>query len=286
MYKQLYYFLLSLRPKQWMKNVIIFIPLVFSGMVFNTVAIQESILIFFVFSLFVGSTYIINDYKDKEKDKNHPKKQYRPLASWKLNSTFAIVWAIVLWLSMLYISYLLWWIVILCCFLFYLVNTVIYTFFLKKIEIIDIFSIAMWFVIRWLIGIFIIGAVFSPWLLIMLFFWALWLGFLKRYQEVKVGWDTRVNLWKYNDHFLEQIISMITTVILLWYALYTFSSTQSDLMLLTLPLVAFGIIRYYYNIFFLKKYEASIESIILQDKWILFDGLLYVIIVWSILFLR
>ena len=81
MAKQLYYFFVSLRPKQRMKNIIIFIPLVFSGMIFNTVAIQESILIFFVFSLFVGSTYIINDYKDKDKDKNHPKKQYRPLVS-------------------------------------------------------------------------------------------------------------------------------------------------------------------------------------------------------------
>ncbi len=286
MHKQLYYFFLSLRPKQRMKNIIIFIPLVFSGMIFNPVAIQESVVIFFVFSFFVGATYIINDYKDKEKDRNHPKKKHRPLASGMLNSVFALVWAIAIWLSMLYLSYLFWWIIVLCCFLLYLVNTVIYTFFLKKIEIIDIFSIAMWFVIRWLVGIFVIGAVFSPWLLIMLFFWALRLGFLKRYQEVKVGWDTRANLLKYNDHFLEQIISMITTVILMWYALYTFSSTQSELMILTLPLVAFGVIRYYYNIFFLKRYQESIESIVLQDKRILFDGLLYVIAVWFILFVQ
>jgi len=72
---------------------------------------------------------------------------------------------------------------------------------------------------------------------------------------------------------------MITTVILIAYALYTFNSVQSQLMIVTLPLVSFGIIRYYYNIFFLKKYKESIEDIFLKDKFILLDVILYIILV-------
>jgi len=277
--KQIYYFIVSLRPKQWVKNIIVFIPLAFSGIAFNITSIEKIIIIFIIFSLFVWSTYIVNDYQDRNKDRNHPRKKNRPLASGKLNPALAIISAIVLWLFMLYLSYSLWWLRVFCMFLAYLLNTMLYTFFLKKIEIIDIFSIAIGFVIRGLIGGFMIYVTLSPRLLIMLFFWALWLWFLKRYQEVKLGWDSRSNLSKYNDHFLEQIISMITTVILIAYALYTFNSVQSQLMIVTLPLVSFGIIRYYYNIFFLKKYKESIEDIFLKDKFILLDVILYIILV-------
>ncbi len=277
--KQIYYFIMSLRPKQWIKNAIVFVPLVFSGMAFNIASIERIIIIFIIFSLFVWSTYIINDYQDRNKDRNHPKKKNRPLASGKLNPTLAIISAIVLWLFMLYLSYSLWWLLVFCMFLAYLLNTMLYTFFLKKIEIIDIFSIAIGFVIRGLIGGFMIHVTLSPRLLIMLFFWALWLWFLKRYQEVKLGSDSRSNLSQYNDHFLEQIISMITTVILVAYAMYTFNSVQSQLMIVTLPLISFGIIRYYYNIFFLKKYKEGIEDIFFKDKFILFDIILYIILV-------
>lgn len=88
--KQVYYFFLSLRPKQWIKNTIIFIPLIFSKLFLSWEAVEKSFLVFVVFSFFVGSTYIINDYKDRHKDKNHPQKQHRPLVSGKLHPHYAL----------------------------------------------------------------------------------------------------------------------------------------------------------------------------------------------------
>jgi len=277
--KQLYYYIVCMRPKQWIKNSIIFIPLIFSGDVSQIWLLFKVVLVSFVFSIFVGATYVLNDMKDINKDKLHPKKKYRPLAAGHLSPVFAASVSCLLIIGML----ILWWhlfgLVVIWFFLLYLVNTVIYTFYLKRQVIIDVFSIALGFVIRWLIGIYVIWVVLSPWLLIMLFFGALFLGFLKRYQEVMLWTNTRHNISLYNAEFLKQIIGTLTTVILMSYTLYTFNSVQSQLMLITLPFVSFGIVRYYYNIFYLKKYEESIEDIILKDKRIVFDILLCVLLV-------
>lgn len=277
--KQLYYYILCMRPKQWIKNFIIFIPLVFSGDILHIPLLLKAILVFFVFSVFVGATYVLNDLKDIKKDKLHPKKKYRPLASGLLSPIFALSISWFLIVAMLLLWYYLFGFLVIVFFLLYLLNTVIYTLYLKRQVIVDVFSIAIWFVIRWLIGIYVIGVPISPWLLIMLFFGALFLGFLKRYQEVMLWTNTRHNISLYNAEFLKQIISILTTVILMSYTLYTFNSVQSELMLLTLPFVSFGVIRYYYNIFYLEKYEESIEDIILKDKWILFDIILFALLV-------
>jgi 4-hydroxybenzoate polyprenyltransferase len=103
--KQLGYLLISLRPKQHIKNIILFVPLVFSSLLLNIDSVEKTSLIFILFSLFAGSTYIINDYKDREKDKNHAKKKNRPLASGKLNPNFALIGAIIIGLASLYFSY-------------------------------------------------------------------------------------------------------------------------------------------------------------------------------------
>ncbi len=276
--KQLYYFLLALRPKSWMKNLILFLPLIFSGNLLNIHAVYTTSLIFIIFCLFVWGTYIINDYKDREYDKKHPTKKNRPLASGKLSATWALFSAIGLILLSLVVSYYLGWYITLGMFLCYWINTTIYTLYLKQTEIIDIFSIAIGFVIRWIIWVVIISASFSPWFFMILFFGALWLGFVKRYQEVQVWTNTRIVIKKYNSHFLEQIISIMTSTLLMSYALYTFNSVQSQNFLLTLPIIAFLIIRMYYNIFFLKRHEESLEQIILSDKRIIISSLLYILI--------
>lgn len=283
--KNIYSLFLALRPKSWIKNSIIFLPLFFSWKILNIHDTLSVFWIFILFSFFVGATYIINDYKDIENDKRHPKKKNRPLASWKINPNFALIFAILCILFCLFFSWFFFWYYSLLLFIIYWVNTSIYTLFLKKIEIIDIFSIAVGFVIRWLLWIAIISVEISPWFLIILFFWALWLWFFKRYQEVQVWGNIRDTIKKYNSHFLEQIISIMTTTLLVSYALYTFNSTQSQRFLLTLPLVAFLIIRMYYNIFFLKKFEHSFESIILEDKQIIIASIVFLLLSISIILL-
>lgn len=278
MLKQVYYFILALRPKQRIKNIIIFIPLLFSHLFVDFGSIFRVIIIFITFCIFTWCTYIFNDYKDLEKDKNHPQKKNRPLVSWKLNRRFALILSLVLLLVSLLFSFFFWWKIVWILFVIYLINTVLYTLYFKYYEIVDVFSIALWFVIRWLIWTFIINVEASSWFLIILFFWALWLWFLKRYQEVMLSSNTRVNINKYNESFLEQVISIVTWIVIISYALYTFNSIQTKLMVITVPLLAFIIIRYYYNIFYLKKYEDSIETIIFHDKSIIICSILLFII--------
>lgn len=239
--------------------------------------------IFLLFCLFVGSTYIINDYFDIDRDKKHPKKSKRPLASWKLNKYFALILSILILLLIPLVTYYNYSLIILALFLLYLINSIFYSTYIKNIVILDVFSIAIWFVIRWLIWTYIINVELSYWFIIMLFFGSLLLWFLKRYQEVKLWIDSRKNIKEYNEEFLKQIVSMITTVLLLSYALYTFQSIQNKFMIYTLPIVSFWIIRYYYNIFFLNKFDNSIEEIIFDDKFLLWSIIIYFGVVFFIL---
>ena len=283
MFKHIYYFILALRPKQRIKNIVVFIPLLFSHLFMNPNSILRVFIIFIVFSVFIGCTYVFNDYKDLEKDKNHPHKKNRPLVSWKLNKKFALILSSVFLIGSLLFSFFFWWSIVWILFIIYLINTILYTLCFKHIVIVDVFSIALGFVIRWLIWTFIINVEISPRFLTILFFWALWFWFLKRYQEVMLSSDIRVNIDKYNESFLEQVISIVTWIVIISYALYTFNSVQTKLMVITIPFLSFIIIRYYYNIFYLKKYEDSIETIILQDKSIVICSILLFILILALL---
>jgi hypothetical protein len=128
------------------------------------------------------------------------------------------------------------------------------------------------------IGIEILQTEYSIWFIMMIFFGALRWGFVKRYQEIQVGTASRQNLNKYNASFLEQIIWMLMTVMITTYSLYTFNSIQSQRMVLSLPVVIFCIIRFYYAIFFQKKYVESIENIILHDVYIRGSVIVYLLI--------
>lgn len=281
---QIWYFFLSLRPKQWMKNLILFIPLVFSGNLFHENMLLTSISGFLLFSLFAGSTYVLNDIRDREKDRKHPTKSLRPIASGKLHLSFALALSIILEITILYTVFSFFWKYVALLFFVYWINTFLYTFWVKHIVILDVFSIAFWFVLRGLIGVFLIHTEVSLWFLLLLFFGALWFGFLKRYQEVKLGIETRKNILAYNEDFLKQTISMITTCIIMAYSFYTFNSVQSKWMAITIPFVMFGMVRYFYHIFFLEKFSHSIEEIILKDWFILADVMLFMVSVISIIY--
>lgn len=241
-------------------------------------------LIFLVFSVFVGSTYIINDYKDREADQLHPEKKNRPLASGKLNTTFALSFAILLILLSLFGAYRIGGGWIFALFLFYWLNTTLYTLRIKHLVILDVFSIAVGMVIRGVIGIAILNAEYSIWFLLMIFFGALRVGYMKRYQEVQLGTNSRKSIQAYNATFLEQIIGIITTVMITTYTLYTFNSLQSKRMIFSLPVVLFCIIRYYYAIFFQKKYQQAIEKIIFQDPRLWGSATFYLLLTIAIIY--
>lgn len=284
MIKQFYYFFIWMRPKQWIKNSIIFIPLLFSESILDASSAATSFFVFSLFCIFVWSIYILNDIRDIEYDKSHTKKKLRPIPSGKLNKSFALATALVMIVSICILVFLVFGKYILLLFLAYLINTVFYIFFIKNIVILDIFSISFGFIVRWLIWILAIQTEVSIWFLLILFFGALFLWFLKRFQEVMLWVHSRKNIDSYNDDFLKQIIWMLANMLIISYSIYTFNSVQNPLLVLTVPFVVFWIIRYLYNISFLKKYSQSIEEVIFGDIHILVNTFLYIVSVVVILY--
>jgi hypothetical protein len=165
-------------------------------------------------------------------------------------------------------------------------NTVVYSLYIKNIVILDVFFIANWFILRWFIWAYSLNLNITYWLIIILFFGALWLWFLKRYQELKLWTKTRKNIWNYNEDFLKQIVGMFTSIIIVSYSMYTFNSVNSKSPIITLPFIIFWIVRYYYNIFFLEKYEDWIEDIITKDKFILYDIIITFFIVLIVIWFK
>lgn len=246
--------LISMRPKQWVKNVFIFAPMIFSLHMFQLDFIKRSLLAFFLFSLISGAIYIFNDILDREKDRQHPQKKMRPIAAGLLSATSAGFFAIVLLAGLLlltaginreffYIS------------LFYACLNILYSLFLKSMVIIDIMVIALGFVLRVMIGAAVNHLVLYPWILISTFLLAIFLALIKRRQELlkiqdlHAGQVTRKTLQSYNLAMLDQMISIATATTLISYIMYALSPDvqqkfHTSKLYYTVPFVIFGIFRY------------------------------------------
>jgi 4-hydroxybenzoate polyprenyltransferase len=283
--------LISMRPKQWTKNVILFAPLIFSQNLFHVQSFIRVLEAFILFTLVTGSVYILNDLMDIEKDKCHPKKSQRPLASGKLKPINAIIFSIVLGMTILISSFFLnfrFGMVV----LIYLILQLAYTFSLKHIIILDVFSVAAGFVLRVLAGAVIIEVPVSTWLLVCTMLLALFLSFCKRrYELVKLETEAvnhRNSLKEYSPYLLDQMIAVVTASTVISYALYTMSAQTvqkfgTTNLKYTIPMVLFGIFRYLYLIH-QKDEGGNPESIVLKDKPMIFNILFYVIVVGFILY--
>jgi len=283
--------LISMRPRQWTKNVILFAALVFSQNLFHGQSFLRVLEAFILFTLVSGSVYIFNDLIDIEKDRCHPKKSQRPLASGKLKPTSAIIASTLIGITSLVFSFLLnirFGMVVLS----YLILQLAYTFSLKHIIILDVFSVAMGFVLRVLAGAVVIDVPISMWLLVCTMLLALFLSFCKRRHELinleAEAVNHRKSLKEYSPYLLDQMIAVVTASTLISYALYTMSTETvqkfgTTNLKYTIPLVLFGIFRYLYLIH-QKDEGGNPESIILKDKPLIFNIFLYVIIVGLILY--
>lgn len=248
------YFLVSLRPKQWVKNVFIFAPMIFSLHMFQAEYIWRSLLAFALFSLVTGTIYVINDVLDRDKDGLHPVKKERPIASGRLGIRPALLLAAGLLAGMLLFiarfnrEFFL--IVV-----FYVGLNVLYSAFLKRVVIIDIMVIALGFVLRVMIGGAVNRIVLYPWILISTFLLAIFLALIKRRQELLkiqgplAGALTRSTLQNYTLALLDQMISIATATTLISYIMYVLSPDvqqkfHSARLFYTIPFVIFGIFRY------------------------------------------
>jgi len=262
----------TMRPKQWVKNVFIFAALTFDVKLLELHYLARTVVGFVLLCLVSGTVYTINDLADIEKDRQHPKKRNRPLASGRLSPRVAVVAAVVIPLLALPLGFLLN-PVFGAILAGYLLIQIGYSFWLKNAVIVDVMLIAAGFVLRVAAGVPLVEAErFSPWLYICMTLLALLIGFGKRRHELVLLKDNanrhRQSLQEYNLSLLDHVISIVTASTLLAYALYTFSAPNlppNHAMMLTIPFVLYGIFRYLYLIH-VKGMGGAPEEIAFSDR--------------------
>jgi len=262
----------TMRPKQWVKNVVIFAPLVFDVKLLDLRYLAQTIAGFVLLCLVSGTVYLINDLADVEKDRQHPKKRYRPLASGQLGISVAIVAAVVIPLVALPLGFLLP-LAFGAILTSYLLIQIAYSFWLKNVVIIDVMLIAAGFLLRVAAGVPLVDAErFSPWLYICMTLLALLVGFGKRRHELVLLKENanahRHSLEEYNLSLLDHVISIVTASTLVAYAFYTFSAPNlppNHTMMLTIPFVLYAIFRYLYLIH-VKGMGGAPEEIAFSDR--------------------
>ena len=267
--------LILLRPHQYIKNFLIFMPLFFAGQIMNGKLLLTTLIAFIAFSLSASAIYILNDYKDIEEDKKHPKKRNRPLASGEVSKTIAIPLMFFLIFASISIMATL---SAQSVFLLvgYISLNVAYSFSLKHIAILDIVCISIGFVIRLFIGSCISGVPLSMWIILMTFLLSLFLALAKRRDDVLMLIDTggkkRKVIDGYNLQLIDGTMMIMASVVIVSYILFTTSQPvidriQNDNLYLTVLFVIIGIIRYL-QIVFIDNNSGSPTQIILKDKFI------------------
>jgi len=264
-------YLKIMRPSQWIKNGFVGMPLVFSGRLLDFEDSVKTMGIFLMFCLIASTTYIINDYMDMEKDKAHPVKKNRPLASGEMSPATAFVLAGALIIS----SFLLggairasWWCYALLA--IYLMLHIVYSIRLKELVIVDVMAISAGFLLRVFSGAAVISVPVSSWLILCTFTVAAFLALGKRRHEVIVLCDDacchRPVLRHYSMGLLDQLLQVVTTSTFIFYCLYVVygGGSHTEKMMVTIPLVAYGIFRYLYLIYH-KQDGGSPTALLLND---------------------
>ncbi len=273
------YLLLTMRPRQWTKNGVVFVAVVFAHRLGHAGDVLRAALAVAIFCLVSGVVYLINDLVDLEKDRQHPTKRRRPLPSGRLKPPVAAFTATFLGVSMAIVSFLLSPLFGLCV-VGYVALNLVYSFYLKNIVLVDLFGIAGGFLLRAAGGAAVIGVQISAWLYLCTLLGALFLGLGKRRHELIVlegsAAGHRKILGEYTTEFLEELISIVSSALLVSYALYTYFAYQTNhAMMATVPFAIYGIFRYLYLVH-LKNEGGAPEEILLHDKPIIIDILLWV----------
>jgi 4-hydroxybenzoate polyprenyltransferase len=264
----------AMRPRQWMKNLIIYAPLVFDRQLnpSHLADILRTTLAFGIFCLISGVVYLTNDIADVEADRKHPEKRHRPIASGALPVRVAAVACVVILLVTLPLAYWLspsFFLVTVA----YLLLNLAYSKWIKHIPLLDVLAIALGFVLRIAAGVTLIHvARFSPWLYVVTTLGALYIGFGKRRAELALlaeGANAhRRVLEGYTIPLLDQYITIVSGTTIIAYSLYTFSAPnlpENHLMMLTIPFVLYGVFRYLYLIQ-VKHSGGAPEEVLLSDK--------------------
>jgi decaprenyl-phosphate phosphoribosyltransferase len=264
--------ILLLRPHQYTKNVLIFVPFLF-GKAWE--AWGSFTATFLAWCLMASAIYALNDVRDAEEDRHHPHKRHRPIAAGILSPTTGYLTALALSLAAILIAFFVN-LLTLSLLLLYAINNLLYTFYLKRIQLLDVFSIAAGFVLRVYGGAAAGGIPVSPYLFMTVFFLSLYLAFGKRRHELllteKKEPDFRQVLRRYSVYYLDQLMVISATMTLVVYVQYLLEGHYRWL-LWTLPLVVLGLFRYYHLTHNLLAGEPSRD--LFADPFLLVVGALY-----------
>ncbi len=244
----------SLRPGQWTKNLVVFAGLLFGRRLFDPAAFAEACAAAAIFCALSGVVYLINDVADREADRQHPLKSRRPIASGELSPASACATAATLAAVALALAY---WLrpAFAVVALAYVVLLAAYSARLKHVVIIDVLTIAIGFVLRAVAGAVVIGVTISHWLLICTVLLALFLALSKRRHELTLLADGAAGhrriLGEYSPYLLDQMIGVVTASTLIAYIFYTISpetvqNFRTENLALTIPFPLYGIFRYLY----------------------------------------
>ncbi|MDA9101226.1 decaprenyl-phosphate phosphoribosyltransferase [Omnitrophica bacterium] len=274
----------SLRPKHWVKNLFIFLPLVFGQKLFMDYLLVKTAAAFLLFSLAAGVVYLMNDIFDYSKDKYHSIKRLKPIASGKVTIRVAVMTAVIIGGVCVCLSFIfnsrLGGIVLL-----YILFNLIYSKYLKEKVIIDVFCIGFFFWLRLAAGSVVSEVYLSHWIVIMTVLLALFLGFNKRRQELRLlGKNApahRAVLAQYNRYFIDQMIAVITSSIVVTYLLYavdvrTFHEVGSYGLIYSVPFVYYGIFRYLY-LMHRHCNEGDPTRILLKDRLLQVNLVLWIL---------
>lgn len=278
--------LLTTRPRQQVKNLIIFAPLIFSGLASDPRAIVAAFFAFVSFCLASGSVYIVNDLRDRDIDAHHPKKRLRPAALGTLSPRVGYGAALILTCASLVLSWFVspFTLLSVCT---YGALTSLYTVFLKHQPVFDVVAIALGFVLRVLGGITAVGAITSPWILGVTFFGAWHIASTKREAEQNIFKDrapgtTRTVLRSYSPHFLRRMSNYTALGTGVVYGMYSIFAVENPFFLITI--IPFGYALYQYLSLIRTNQSDDPTEILVSDPNIRMAGLLYLFLVLAVLY--
>jgi len=280
--------LVSLRPRQWVKNTFTLAPLVFAKDLFDPSALTRGVAVFAAFCAVSSAVYLVNDIRDRESDRRHPLKRHRPLAAGTLPVSAAAVAAAALAAGGAALAWPLG-AGVLTVLAVYAGLNVLYSAGLKHVVILDVMIIAIGFVLRVLAGGFAVRVQVSSWLLLCTIFLALFLAFSKRRHELILladeAADQRKVLSDYNPTFLDQMINVVTAGTVVSYALYAVSPEtaarfHSEALVYTVPLVLFGIFRYLYLIYQAPEERNPTEAVLSDLPFLANLALWCLVVIW------
>lgn len=265
----------EIRPKQWTKNLLVFASAIFAGTFLNPNAFLNAAVAFLAFSFMSSSIYIINDIKDVEKDRMHPDKCHRPIASGSISVPQAMILKVIIFISSLALGFILNYQVVIVLLVYFVIN-LLYSFHLKHVVIVDVMLIAFGFVLRAVAGAVAVGGVLTSWFVLCTLLLSLFLALGKRRHELNLFKESPSGHRKVLDYYslklLDQLMTIVTGVAIMFYSMY--AATEDSRMMYTIPFVIYGVFRYYYLIH-MENAGGKPEDVLLTDHHILVTVILF-----------